>query len=225
MNVSPVYLHLQELLSIEQLQQIKLLLAQVSYQDGKNTATDQAKEVKNNEQMEAQSAEYMAVQQILLTALNHSALFRNAVFPKNIYPFLVSKYTSGKGYGRHVDSPLMGNMMRTDIAMTIFLNDSSEYEGGELELQTHTGTVLYKLNAGDAICYPCTQVHRVRDVITGERHVAVTWIESQVKDAEERNILYDLFQVMNNLTASPMYLAQQLILQQSYSNLLRKWSN
>jgi PKHD-type hydroxylase len=224
MNVSPVYLHLKELVSAEQLKQIQSLLAQAPYQDGKNTATDQAKEVKNNEQMNVQSTEYMAVQQILLTAINHSPLFRNAVFPKNIYPFLVSKYTSGKGYGWHVDSPLMGNMMRTDIAMTIFLNDPSEYEGGELELQTHIGNTLYKLNAGDAICYPCTQVHRVREVLKGERHVAVTWIESQVKDAEERNILYNLFQVMNNLKVSPTHLAEQHSLQQSYSNLLRKWS-
>src|SRR5690606_35466713 len=122
---SPVYLHLKELLNPEQLKQIKSLLAQAPYEDGKNTATDQAKEVKNNEQMNVQSTEYMAVLQILLTASNHSQLFRNAIFPKNIDPFLVSKYTSGKGYGWHVDSPLMENMIRTDIAMTIFLNNPS----------------------------------------------------------------------------------------------------
>lgn len=225
MGISPIYLHLQNLLSKEQLNEIKVLLEQASYIDGKHTASDQAKEVKNNEQMNMQSSQYMAVQQILLTALNQNHLFRNVALPKNIYPFLISKYTPGKSYGWHVDSPLMGNMMRTDIAMTIFLNDPSEYEGGELELQTHIGNKLYKLNSGDAICYPCTQVHRVREVIKGERHVAVTWIESMIKNADERNILYSLFQVMNNLKVSSNHLEEQHILQQSYSNLLRKWSD
>lgn len=174
--------------------------------------------------MNMQSSQYMAVQQILLAALNQSPIFRQATFPKNIYPFLISKYTEGNGYGWHVDSPLMGNMMRTDIAMTIFLNNPDEYTGGELELQTPVGTIEYKLAKGDAICYPCQQLHRVKDLTHGVRQVAVTWIHSLVKNSDEREILNNLQQAISSLRSSGANSAEEHILQQNYSNLLRKWS-
>ncbi len=224
MNSSTIYLHIRHLLNDSQLNEIKNLIAKAAYENGKNTASDVARKVKDNLQMDMKSGEYMGVQQILLTAINQNEQFRSTTFPKNIYPFLISKYITGNEYGWHVDSPLMGNMMRTDIAMTIFLNDPSEYEGGELELSTPTGNTLYKLDKGDAICYPCTQVHRVRELKGGERHVAVTWIQSLVKEAEERSILNDLRQVINDLGSSGNNRPELNILQQNYSNLLRKWS-
>lgn len=224
MNASTTYLHIKQLLNAEQLNHISKLVESAPYEDGKNTASDAAREVKNNMQMNVQSGQYMAIQQLLLTALNQNELFRNATLPKNIYPFLISKYTPGNGYGWHVDSPLMGNMMRTDIAMTIFLNDVAEYSGGELELHTPMGNIEYKFNKGDAICYPCMQLHRVKDIIAGERHVAVTWIQSLVKNVEEREILNNLQYVIGSLKNSKSNIEEQNIIQQNYSNLLRKWS-
>ncbi|WP_159798873.1 Fe2+-dependent dioxygenase [Flavobacterium sp. MK4S-17] len=224
MNDSNTYFRIKQLLNDNQLQDIVDLISEAPYDDGKNTASNAAREVKHNQQMNMQSSQYMGVQQILLTAINQNELFRNATFPKNIYPFLISRYTTGEGYGWHVDSPLMGNMMRTDIAMTIFLNDPSEYEGGELELSAPAGNILYKLDKGDAICYPCAQLHRVRELIRGERHVAVTWIQSLVKGTEERAILNSLREVINSLGNSGNNKPELNILQQNYSNLLRKWS-
>jgi PKHD-type hydroxylase len=223
MEQQSTYMVLEDLLNKFQLHQILGLSNKANYEDGRNTATDVAKEVKNNLQMNSQSAEYMNIQQTLMTALNQNALFRNAVFPLHVYPFLISKYKEGMEYGWHVDSPIMGNMMRTDIAMTIFLNDPSEYEGGELELQSPTGSILYKLKKGDAVCYPCTQVHRVRKVTAGERHVAVTWIQSMVKATEQRTILFDMYTAIESLkNADPSQNTIQL-LQQCHSNLLRMW--
>lgn len=224
MNTSSLYFNIEALLNEAQLQSIDAILTDAPYDDGKNTATDSAREVKNNMQMNMQSQHYMAIQQILLTALNENESFRTTTLPKNIYPFLISKYSTGNAYGWHVDSPLMGNMMRTDIAMTIFLNDPSEYEGGELELQTPVGSITYKLKKGDAICYPCTQVHRVKELISGQRHVAVTWIQSLVKGNEERAILNDLQSIIYNLKQTGTHKQEEHLLQQNYSNLLRKWS-
>ncbi len=223
MGIQHTYFEIEGLLSQQELQHIAALRDSAPYEDGKNTATDAAKEVKSNLQMQSSSQEYMALQQIIMQALNRSQHFRAHVIPKNIYPFLISKYTDGMGYGWHVDSPLMGGMMRTDIAMTIFLNDPSEYEGGELELESPTGTLLYKLPKGHAICYPCTQVHRVRPVLSGERHVAVTWIQSAVRLTEQRSILSGL-QVLTEKLAAAKDTENLLALQQNYSNLLRMWS-
>lgn len=223
MEINASYLHLSQLLSGEQLQQINELSKQAAYLDGKSTASSAAKLVKHNLQMDAQSQPYAMAQQIILGALNQSSLFREATFIKNIYPFLLSKYTQGMEYGWHVDSPLMGNMMRTDIAITIYLNNPDEYDGGELELQTPLGNQLYKLAAGDALCYPCTQVHRVRPVTKGQRLVAVSWIESMVKSTEERKILFEMQQTIEALLQTAAK-EEANKLQQIRSNLIRMWA-
>lgn len=223
MELNSSYLHIEKLLTAEQLHQINLIKQQARYTDGKQTATNAAKSVKNNLQMEQQTQPYMQIQQILLMALNQNASFRAATFIKNIYPFIISKYGEGMEYGWHVDSPLMGDMMRTDIAFTIFLNEPDEYEGGELELLTPSGNKLYKLSAGDAICYPCQQVHRVNKVTKGVREVAVTWIQSMVKNTEQRKMLFDAQQIINQMhQKNDTETANQL--QQIHSNLLRMWA-
>ena len=223
MELNSTHIHLKKLLSEEQLLKLKQLKHTADYVDGKVTASHVAKEVKNNLQMNQQSQSYLQIQQILLTALNQNTVFRSATFIKNIYPFIISKYTTGMQYGWHVDSPLMGDMMRTDIALTIFLNNPDEYEGGELELQTASGTQLYKLAAGDAICYPCQQVHQVKAITSGVREVAVTWIQSLIKNSEQRKMLFDTQQIINQMhQKNETETANHL--QQIHSNLLRMWA-
>lgn len=223
MELNATYLHIHQLLTSEQLAQVNQLQEKATFKDGKLTASNAAKAVKNNLQMDTQSQSYMQIQQMLIMALNQHTQFRSATLIKNIYPFLLSKYEPGMEYGWHVDSPLMGEMMRTDIALTIFLSDPETYEGGELELQTPLGTQLYKLKAGDAFCYPCQQVHRVREVTKGIRKVAVTWIQSMVKNSEQRKILFDTQQAINQLHERKETDTANT-LQQIHSNLLRMWA-
>lgn len=218
------YLHLPGLLSPAQLQQVHALSASASFEDGRKTATAAAREVKQNLQLDTASPAYMQLQQVLFEAMNQHTAMRDILFPKQLYPFIFSKYQPGMNYGWHVDSPIMGNMFRTDIAMTVFLNDPSEYEGGELELQTPAGTILYKHAAGDAVCYPCTQLHRVREVTKGERRVAVSWIQSMVKSAEQRNILAEMHHVIGMIREKDLHAEEANVLQQAHSNLLRMWS-
>lgn len=223
MITQSTYLVINNLLNQQQVEQINKLFDEDVFENGQLTASSAAKEVKNNLQMRNQSQQYLSLQQILLSALNGNQLFRQAVVPKHVYPFLVSKYQQGMSYGWHVDSPLMGELMRSDIAMTIFLNSPSDYEGGELELQTPTGNQIYKLNVGDVICYPCTQLHQVREVVRGERKVAVTWVQSLLKSADQRKILFELQQVIESLRLKDLKSDEANLLQQSHSNLLRMW--
>ncbi|AZI24179.1 Fe2+-dependent dioxygenase [Pedobacter sp. G11] len=219
------YLYIKKLLSEEEVNHINFLFKSGAFDDGKLTAYSAAKEVKSNLQLNNQTQEHAVIQQRILEALNRNALFRNAVLPQSVHPFIISNYKHGMHYGWHVDRPVMGNMIRTDVAITICLNDPEEYDGGELELQTANGNVLYKLNKGDAICYPCTQVHRVREVTRGERNVAVTWVQSLVKEAVHRKMLFDIFQITENLFNKELMEEEYLLLQQHYSNLLRMWAN
>lgn len=217
------YQHIAALLTTEELQKVRELSVTASFTDGKATATDAARSVKNNMQLQQESAVNMQLQQIILQALNRSSVFRNITFPRHIYPFLFSKYKQGMEYGWHVDSPLMGELLRTDIAITIFLNHPDEYDGGELELQSNAGTLMYKLPAGDAVCYPCTQLHRVKPVLKGERRVAVSWIQSLVRSSEHRIVLREMQEVISSLRKKEQT-EEANLLQQTHSNLLRMWA-
>lgn len=218
------YLHLEGFLSAAQLGQLNGLSSGAPFEDGRKTASLAAKEVKQNLQLDTSSQQYMAMQQVMFDAINQSPLLRNVIFPRQVHPFLFSKYEPGMAYGWHVDSPVMGNMIRTDVAITVFLNDPDEYEGGELELQTASGMALYKYAKGDAVCYPCTQLHRVREVTKGERRVAVSWIQSMVRHAEQRKALFEIRSVIDNLRQKDLQSEEANLLLQTHSNLLRMWS-
>lgn len=225
---SGTYIHIPQLLTAEKLLAIDELLSQSDYVDGKTTATAAAKQVKQNTQIAISDKKTLPyIQQHIVDALNKNELFRNVAHPRHIFPPLVSKYRQGMSYGNHVDSPLTGAYpsMRADIAMTVFLNEPEKYEGGELEVTSPVGTLLYKLNKGDAIIYPCTQLHQVKEVTKGVRQVAVTWIQSHIKDAAQRQILFELYSTHKAISQNNPNSAEANQLLQTHSNLLRMWAD
>lgn len=77
------------------------------------------------------------------------------------------------------------------MSCSVFLSDAGAYDGGEPQITNQGATLQYKLNAGDAIVYPSTTLHEVRPVTAVLRRVAVTWIESYIRGAEQREMLHD----------------------------------
>lgn len=223
--MSAGFIHIPSLLNTAQLITIDELLSKVEFIDGKATASLGAKAVKNNLQVNVNDATLPQLQQIINDALYNNLLFNAAIFPKNIYPVLFSKYEPGMNYGWHVDSPIMGNPpIRTDMAMTIFLSDPATYEGGELLIQTPNGNVQLKPSKGDAIVYPCAYLHCVNAISSGTRVAAVTWIQSSIRLAEQRQILLQLNQVHGAVAQKDMNSPEANLLLQTYSNLLRMWT-
>jgi len=142
-------------------------------------------------------------------------------------PFLISRYLPGMEYGWHVDSPLMfvpPVALRADLSITIFLNNPDEYEGGELEIETEAETRLFKLKKGDAVIYPTTKIHRVRPVAKGMRMVAVSWIQSLIRNTEQRDLLFQLKTLQQLLEQQQQGSQLHLLSQQIHSNLLRMLS-
>ncbi len=225
--MSHQFIQIPSLLTREELSAIDSLLANASFVDGKLTASLAAKAVKNNLQVDASNKEIQEQLQLILSkAIKSSPLFQVAALPQQVYPFVISKYDPGRYYGWHVDSPIMGDpAIRTDLAMTIFLSDPSTYEGGELVLQTDAGSISFKPGKGDAVLYPCQYLHCVNEVKKGERLAAVTWIQSNVRNTEQRQILFQLNQAHAMLYQKDMQAPETNLLLQIHSNLFRMWGD
>lgn len=207
------------------LARVREMLTGASWQAGADTAGWNARPVKANRQ-----ASHTAAAELIEKALARHRLFQAAALPARMRPPLFSSYGPGMAYGNHVDNAVMGggslSTSRVDLAMTLFLSNSADYEGGVLELETHEGTSAYKLEAGQALLYPATMIHRVTEVESGERHAAIIWVQSLVRDAARREILFDLDTVRRRLWEKAMGAPSPEfdLLNKSYSNLLRAWA-
>lgn len=212
--------------SPEELANIKQVLEQAKFVDGKLTAGWHAKLVKNNQQLQA-GGEQQELKAKIRTALNKNALFQTAIRPKSIHSLLFSRYDTEMSYDTHVDNALMGgnpSLYRSDISFTLFLSSPQDYEGGELTIEGVQEEQSYKLEAGSAIVYPSTTLHRVNPVTKGSRLVVVGWVQSVVRDAGDREILFDLETARRAIFAKSGKTPEFDLVSKSIANLLRKWA-
>jgi PKHD-type hydroxylase len=154
-------------------------------------------------------------------------VYLNAAMPAKVAAPFYAKYSTGMQYGNHIDDPIMGpagQRYRTDLSITVFLNSPEDYDGGELVVQTAFGEQRVKLEAGNAIMYPSGSTHRVAEVTRGERIVAVTWLQSMVRDPSQRELLYRLSQARDILLEKSKGEKETELVSNTYINLVRMWS-
>lgn len=216
---------LSQILNAEQLERVNALLEGTEFEDGAGTAGWHARLVKANRQAVARQPAAREAAALVSTALRDHEVFRSAVLPRRIASVLFSRYGGGESYGAHVDDALMGSdPLRSDVAVTVFLADPASYAGGELVIEDSAGEQAFKLGAGDAIAYPATSLHRVAPVTSGERRVAVTWVQSLVRDAGQREILFDLDTARRQVFDREGKSRTFDLLAKSHANLLRRWA-
>lgn len=211
------------ILEIQEVNRIDQALARHLFVDGKVTANGLAREVKRNLQVERSGPDLTDLDQIVLSGLRRHEAFQAFALPKRTMLPIFSRYESGMEYGWHVDDAVMGigaQALRSDLAMTIFLSDPASYVGGELILETPSGEQEIKLDAGEAVVYSATSVHRVAAITQGIRVAAVTWVQSAVRDERLRGILFDLSTAIKQADAGAGGKTRTL-LSKSYQNLLR----
>jgi PKHD-type hydroxylase len=215
-----------ELLNAAQLAKIRELLAHARFVDGKLSAGMAAGKVKDNEELALDPELLQRLYRVVMASVGHSALFRHAALPAKVADFIFARYLPGMHYGDHVDDPIMGQgpRFRSDVSMTVFLNPPEAYDGGELVIRTPFGDQRVKLPAGHAVVYPSASVHRVAQVTRGERLVALTWIQSFVRDAAQRELLYELNQAREELLRVDPESDMSKHVDRSYVNLLRMWA-
>ncbi len=222
-------LHVPEVLSAPQVQQLRRALDATEWVDGRETVGDQGAKVKRNRQLPEQSPVSQELGRLVLAALARHPLFFSAALPLHYVPPLFNRYEGGEHYGLHIDGsvrrvPGTGAQLRTDLSCTLFLCEPEEYEGGELEVVDTYGVHEVKLPAGDLILYPSTSLHRVTPVMRGARVCSFFWLQSMVRDNHQRGMLFELDQSIQKLRARLGETDETVALTGHYHNLLRLWS-
>jgi PKHD-type hydroxylase len=208
-------------LEAEDVGRVRRELEGAVWRDGKATAGPAAREVKYN----LQAKGVAALAEFVEAALKRHPMFEIAARPKRFSGVMFSRYEPGMSYGPHTDDALMGGdgeRVRADLAFTLFLSDPADYEGGALTIATSGAEQAVRLDAGSAILYPAGTIHHVAPVVRGERLAAVGWVQSLVRDATAREILFDLSVARGRLAPSAMR-EDVLLLDKAISNLLRMW--
>lgn len=215
------------LLSEEDLRELRQDVGSAPFRDGKLTARGVAQDVKYNLQLDARHQTAQKWSARVVRALNVNDRFNELAIPKVVMPPRFCRYASGMEYGPHLDLPVMriaGDGFRTDLSMTVWLTEPAAYEGGELILQSDFGERRFKGAAGSAVVYPANTRHRVSRIESGERIVAITWIQSMVRDNVHRRILSSVATSANKLRGTRIHLEEAQLLHQVHHDLARMWS-
>ena len=223
-------LHVPQVLTSDELGQLRLLLATADWTDGKVTAGTQSAQVKRNLQLPETTEYAEEARQIVLKALSRNALFFSAALPKKIYPPLFNQYREGMDFGAHIDNAvrthaISGMHVRTDISCTLFIADPESYEGGELVIEDTYGHQMVKLAAGDMVLYPGTSLHHVRPVTSGARLACFFWVQSMIREDGQRTLLFDMDAAIATLRQQHGDSAAVIRLTGNYHNLIRMWAD
>jgi len=212
-----------EVLNPQEVLAVREGLETAPFRDGRATAGAAAEQVKRNEQARGDDPAVIDLARRVRLALEAHATVRSLVRPVRWSNLVFSRYAPGQQYGLHVDNAAMydqgGWPLRTDVSFTLFLSEPETYGGGALLVQDLSGDREFRPPAGHAVFYATSQLHRVTPVTHGVRLACVGWVQSLVRRADQRELLFDLERVRQQLGAEE----SSLLLDRSIGNLLRMW--
>ena len=214
-----------KILNEEQLTHINSLIAKLEFIDGKLTASGIAKKAKNNMQANPKGDAFINLSKFIGEILIKNPWINSRFFPKKFSPLMINKYSPGQGYGRHYDNShiLMSNSgaMRRDFSFTLMLSAKSDYEGGELEIESSDNLVqTVHLDAGDIVIYPSSHIHSVMPVTKGERIAFVGWLSSYIKDTRAHETLNIYSNLQEELTKYNLSDDDRLLVQHLKNKLI-----
>jgi len=219
-----MFLQIEDFLTATEVQSIAQLARQVKFIDGRRSNPHNI--VKDNVIAEPGDSAAQKASQLALGAFQRSEQARNFVFPYRVAAPALARYAAGMKYGAHTDAaflPIGPEPLRSDVSCTIFISAPNDYQGGELVIHLGTETIKVKGVAGSAVFYASTSVHQVLPVTSGERLVLISFIQSQISDQMQRDLLYSLGEV-HALEGLRMDWRNRTQLQYVIENLHRMWS-
>jgi PKHD-type hydroxylase len=219
-----------EVLSKSDVADFRRIMDDADWEDGRSTAGSQSAMVKKNEQLPPNGDLARKLGERVVAALTANPLFVSAAIPLKIFPPLFNRYGEGQYFGSHVDNSIRGDHLtgariRTDLSATLFLSEPDEYDGGELVVEDHYGTQEVKLPAGDLVLYPATSLHLVTEITRGVRTASFFWLQSMIRDAQARSLIFDLDNSIQELVARLGRNDPEVRrLTNVYHNLIRYWA-
>jgi PKHD-type hydroxylase len=219
-----MFLEIADLLSAGEVQRLREIAANASFIDGR--ISNPHNETKQNLQLDPRAAGFQESSRIVGQALQRSEEFARFAFPVRVAAPLLCKYEAGMKYGRHPDAaflPMQPTPLRSDLSLTVFIADPESYDGGELCIHLGSRPITVKGAAGSAVVYPSTTIHEVIPVRSGQRLVAITFVQSQIVDEKRRDLLYTLNEVAA-LEGLNMQWENRVRLEHVRHSLHRLWS-
>jgi PKHD-type hydroxylase len=217
-------------LTADQVKQCRQMLEQADWVDGRATAGHVAAKAKHNSQLPLDHPVAKSLGDFILEVLGLNSAFIAAALPLRVLPPRFNRYQGGGNYGTHIDNAIFSmpgspERVRSDISITLFLNDPGEYDGGELTVQDSYGTHGVKLPAGDMVMYPGSSQHHVTPVTRGTRYAAFFWTQSLVRQDHRRMLLWELDNAIQSVAQSLPDHEAMPQLAGVYHNLVREWSD
>src|ERR1700741_5013498 len=219
-----MFLKIKTLLSAPETERLQALARELKFVDGK--VSNPANTTKQNLQADPADPKYAESVQIVGSALARSREFGSFALPKRVAPPMLCRYEPGMKYGAHADAAIIqlpNVRVRSDLSCTVFVNDPSSYEGGELAINVGNQVVAFKGAPGEAIVYPSTLLHEVIPVRSGERLVSITFIESLIADQHQRLQVFELNEIAA-LDGTRMNWENRVRLDVVRQNLMRMWT-
>lgn len=219
-----MFIEIPDILTAAQVKRLRKIASTAKFVDGR--ISNPHNETKNNLQLDATDKVYYETSKLLAEALTQNESVQNFCFMSRMAPPLICRYQPEMAYGKHSDNAFVHvgqTLIRSDISCTIFLARPEDYDGGELSIHLGDKTVSVKGPAGSAVLYPSTTIHEVMPVTSGERLVAITFIESQIMDEHRRDLLYTLNEVAA-LEGFNISWDNRVRLQHVSASLHRMWS-
>jgi PKHD-type hydroxylase len=221
-----------DVLSKNEVAEFRRLMDAAEWEDGRSTAGAQSALVKRNEQLPPDSELARKLGHRIVSALTANPRFISAAIPLQIFPPLFNRYVASDGhhFGVHVDNAVRGDHLtglriRTDLSVTLFLAEPEDYDGGELVVEDNYGSHEIKLPAGHLVLYPASSLHLVTPVTRGARVASFFWLQSMVRDAHARSMIFDLDGAIQNLCERLGRDDPETVkLTGIYHNLIRHWA-
>jgi len=215
-----------DLLTADEVRRVREKLDSGNFVQGAGTSANPSTSAKNNLQISYEDSRQNDARQIIEAAFERNPMFQFLALPKKVAPLTFNRYDVGMYYKDHIDHAIIGgeDKVRGDVSTTVFLTDPRTYKGGELVLHLDSQEIPVKLEAGQAVVYSATLMHRVNTVTDGSRVAAVTSIQSTVKNTEQRALMGDMARVMRWTQDIAPNAAENQVLMRIYNNLLRMWS-
>ncbi len=219
-----------DVLSRDDVADFRRVMDAAVWEDGRSTAGAQSALVKSNEQLPPNGEVARRLGQRVVAALTANPLFISAAIPLHIFPPLFNRYGAGHHFGVHVDNAVRGDHLtgmriRTDLSVTLFLSEPEHYDGGELIVEDFYGSHEVKLPAGHLVLYPASSLHMVTPVTRGVRVASFFWLQSMIRDAHARSLIFDLDTTIQSLAERLGRDDSETVkLTGIYHNLIRTWA-